>query len=764
MQWVFHPLGGDWTVTLVTSLLLVAPWVLGPRGGGLTPRRKATLGALRVATTLLLLVAMARPTLVYTKSEEVRSLLLMLLDSSRSMTVEDGLAGASRWRNVADSLAASERSLAAIAEKHDLRAYRFDKSLAPLPISGGRIALPSTPDGEETTLGASLSELVEREGAQRLLGVVVLSDGAQRATPPRDAPPSDAARRLAAEAAPLYALTFGARATGERADVAVDDLSVSSTAYAKAPLDVGGLVRIEGYPNRPVRVQLLWENAEGEMAAVDAVSLTADGGGVALPVVLRHAPTEPGEWKVTLRAESQEGETVTGNNEASTFVTVRDGGVRVRQLVGAQRVAGAPGVEQRFVRAALSASPDIALSRTVFDYRQPRRDLAESLRPGEFDVVLLDNLDAEALNTRTWESIANAVRGGAGLAMLGGKHSFGPGGYRGTPVAEVLPVMIGRAERQGFGQPLREDVHLPGPVWMTPTEPLGVRHPILQIDPSQGVASAWRGMPPLSGANRLGVDNVKRSAQVIAATAPPGAPQPLLVVGQAGLGRTMALAIDMTWRWRMEGRAEEHRRFWRQAVLWLAKRDDTRRNPVYVELASRRAQRGASLEMTVGVNDPRLESGALDLAGVEYRVVVTDPNGLKHVAPAPGGAARSTAVFRNITAAGDYTVELTATADGETLGSARARFLAPDHDLELDRPSAEPQIMAQLADATREAGGRALAPEELPALLAELAEEEPMRKQEVIARVTYWDTWPFLLLFVGLLTTEWWLRKRWGLV
>ena len=44
------------------------------------------------------------------------------------------------------------------------------------------------------------------------------------------------------------------------------------------------------------------------------------------------------------------------------------------------------------------------------------------------------------------------------------------------------------------------------------------------------------------------------------------------------------------------------------------------------------------------------------------------------------------------------------------------------------------------------------------------AEKPPELKQEVIAKVTYWDTWPFFLVFVGLIGTEWFLRKRWGLV
>jgi hypothetical protein len=102
--------------------------------------------------------------------------------------------------------------------------------------------------------------------------------------------------------------------------------------------------------------------------------------------------------------------------------------------------------------------------------------------------------------------------------------------------------------------------------------------------------------------------------------------------------------------------------------------------------------------------------------------------------------------------------------DGVELGKAEARFLVPMQDVELDRPAAEPTLMAQLAEMTKPAGGAALAAEELPDLLKRLAAKPPELKEEVIAKVTYWDTWPFFLIFVGLLGGEWYLRKRWGLV
>ena len=49
-----------------------------------------------------------------------------------------------------------------------------------------------------------------REGKRkRLAGVILLSDGAQRAYAPRDVPPQTPARRLADLGYPLYTFTFG---------------------------------------------------------------------------------------------------------------------------------------------------------------------------------------------------------------------------------------------------------------------------------------------------------------------------------------------------------------------------------------------------------------------------------------------------------------------------------------------------------------------------------------------------------------------------
>ena len=54
-------------------------------------------------------------------------------------------------------------------------------------------------------------------------------------------------------------------------------------------------------------------------------------------------------------------------------------------------------------------------------------------------------------STSQLQKLAAFVNRGGGLLMLGGHNSFGPGGFGGTKLAEVLPVKMGsRAMPQEF--------------------------------------------------------------------------------------------------------------------------------------------------------------------------------------------------------------------------------------------------------------------------------------------------------------------------
>ncbi len=91
-----------------------------------------------------------------------------------------------------------------------------------------------------------------------------------------------------------------------------------------------------------------------------------------------------------------------------------------------------------------------------------------------------------------------------------------------------------------------------------------------------------------------------------------------------------------------------------------------------------------------------------------------------------------------------------------------------DRDIELSNPAADHDQLARLAAVTQEFGGRLIAPEQVPALFEQLRDQPPEMDIEI---QTKWqladaprDAWGLLLLLVSLLTVEWALRKKWGMV
>ena len=65
-----------------------------------------------------------------------------------------------------------------------------------------------------------------------------------------------------------------------------------------------------------------------------------------------------------------------------------------------------------------------------------------------YDAIVLDNVEADALGETTMASLQVYVRDlGRGLVMLGGRDSFGAGGYLDTPLEQTLPVYMDVRDR-----------------------------------------------------------------------------------------------------------------------------------------------------------------------------------------------------------------------------------------------------------------------------------------------------------------------------
>jgi uncharacterized membrane protein len=753
-HWYLQPLGNSYTLVAVVALVLVLLLGVRPAFGRLGPRGRRVLAGLRLAVIALIVLAMLRPTLISTVRRPQTSVLILLLDSSRSLQLPDAGGRRSRWESQAATMQQAAPLLEELSEKIEVKTYAYDRELYPIDRVGRTLELPDEPLGDQTDIGTNLHEALRREMGKRLAAVVLMGDGVQTAfNPPVEL--AEVGRELERLGYPLYAVPFGAVGDVVQArDVAVENLQDQYTVFVKNELPIRATVRVSGYVNKAIPVELQVTKPDGQVEQIGPLEIVATEDNQQVPVELRYVPSAPGRYKLTLRAVEQPGELVTKNNELSAYLRVLEGGLRVLYLEGELRN------EQVFLRRSLAASPDIDLDFLWIDPRLRDRwpvDLGDQLSDPDYDVFVLGDLDATALGETNLKLLAEAIDRGRGLLLLGGYHSFGAGGYRNTPLADVMPIQMDRFERQDFDAPIRQDLHLEGPLVMVPRRD----HPIVRLAAEADNRRVWQSLPPLSGANRwVGV----KDATGVMVLAESEAADPLLVVGQYGQGRVVAMAGDSTWRWWMLGHETEHKRFWRQAILWLVRRDDLQQDEVWVRMAQRRFFPGARVSFTAGA----ASSSGAPLTDAQLGAQWIAPDGQRRPIPLRRDGDQWSGVIEAVEQPGDYSIEISGEREGQPIGTAQSEFLVFDRDLELSNPAADHDQLARLAAMTRDAGGRLIAPEQLLGVLEQLRDQPPEMDIEIQTKWQLGDTprdaWLLLLLLVTLLTTEWTLRKRWAMV
>ncbi len=744
---VGHPV-----LVVVVVAGLLALLALRPSRMECTRGRRLVLALLRAGVIGVVVILLLRPAVVYRSRQTQTATVLVCVDMSRSMLVADQ-GNQSRWEQLQQVLRQHQGTLASLARSLQLHFYGVGEKLVPLEFHQGQVQLPAEPQHEQSALGHDLNEALRHHTGEALAAVVLLTDGRSRSTPDRNLPMTTVARRLAQQQVPLLALAFGTSQAGDQLrDVRVERLLAPQRVYVKNELVVDVQLRAVGMAGKELPVRLLFESSPGKMEVVDSLTLRPQQAQEVLRVQLHHVPQQPGTFKLTVQVEPQPGELVTVNNEQSTFVQVSKGGIRVLYLEGRYRP------EQKFVRRALAPSPHVHLEVVHIPTLRPQQRpdwvsqlFSEAFEPNKYDVYILGDLDSTVFRTRELQQLREAVGQGAGFLMIGGVQSFGPGGYATGPLGDVLPVEMSPLERQPPGEPVREDVHLQGPIQVLPTAQAAGSFVMLTA-PAEKNRQMWQALPRLPGANRFrGV----RTGTVLLET-PQG--EPLLVVSNFGLGRVAALALDSTWRWVLGGYQEVHARFWRQMILWLARREEESSPGVWVRVEPRRVGVGETVQVIAVARDQHGEP----VSEAQWQAQLLPPQGDPQAIQLVRQGERMQTPLGPLRQGGEYRVQVQAVHQGKPLGQATARFLVYRRDLELENPAADLPAMHRWASLTP--GGKAF-PAQQAAELFRLLEQLPNQLAiEVTTRVELWNHPAVAVLFVLLLSLEWFLRRRWGMV
>jgi hypothetical protein len=749
-------LAWPWVILAAATSLLLVVTTYRERIAHLPVGSRRLLMTLRLITWGLITWMMFRPWIELTETDRHASALIVALDSSRSMSVADGPGGATRRATAVKLLEDARSDLDNLGK--DIQIVYVDYAKDVTPVENFSTETP----GEQTAIGHALDEFPKLVKDKKLIGVLLVGDGAQRAISPYDTDPRAAATRLAEQQVRVDTVV-GIGQTGfsdSAVDLSIEDLEVSPTVFVKNTVVVRCRVRALGAANQELTVRLLLENKAGAEPGKPGTMLAAGPPKKIKPTIsqevisiddLTFVANDPGEFKLTVEVVPLEGEPLVVNNSQTTFINVLKGGVNVAYFDAEFRY------EHKFLRR-IDESPDIQLDFKpirVGKLGQKSHIEPEWFKPGAYDVYIIGSVPASLFGQAALKSLADAVRQGAGLLMIGGVHSFGPGGYAETPLADELPVVMLRTELQN-GEDVDPSLHYLRPLQMLPTQQ-GLSHFVMRLDTAAKNRATWEALPPLEGANRF--VNLKDGAVVLGEAREPGQrPIPLLVAQEFGRSRTMAFAADSTWLWYLGGQHEAHQRFWQQVVLWLAHKDTQGDESVWAKLDFRRVRVGQPVNMTFGARDA--DKRPIDDA--TFTIEVTDPEGKKHAITPQRSGTDNLARFLETRGPGDYRVHIDAKRAGQPIGlGTDARFIVYDQDLELHNPAADFALLDEIARIT---GGTSVPPGDLAAHVKKLSRLGLNVEVTRVQRILLWDNWPLFALCVLLWSIEWFVRKRRGLV
>jgi hypothetical protein len=696
----------------------------------------------RVGALVLLWVALLEPTRVFTREVAIPAQVAVLVDRSQSMTIQDepgaaGTASVSRW---AAAVAAADRLSTRLQDRFEVRQYVFDAA-----VEGRSEGAWGEPGGHATDVGAAIDRATRDARGAPLAGVVVFTDGAQNVGGDGTAKSYDA---------PVFPVGVGLSVSS--ADIAVSSVRVPDVLLAGETAHVKATVIVRGYAGRQFTATL----ARGE-SLVSAVQVTAVGAEHIEELDFEIRPNEPGSYRYAAEISPVADELTAANNRIGRTVSVLPS--RTRVLLA----WGAPDAEFAALRRSLRRVPSVDLTVAMTAMPDVRRDVRspvaqagvypvdapssqlpdDSAELDSYDVVVIGDLSVAMLAPKqiAWLTEFVEARGGGIAWCAGGRwlgRRLGVGGLE-----RLLPVNVpasgARLAVAEFAPSLTRQ---------------GRSHAVTQLAQTpSGNEALWRQMPLWSRQYVSLIPKVGSTTLVAGA----GGQSPAVIYHRVGAGKSMLFATDALWKWALADAAgpaagaTSYDRLWAQAVRWLATPPDTRQ--VRIELSQTDVDTGASVPVTVRV----FGAGYVPEPDAVVDVTVEGPDGRAAstpVAPVAGDPGAFRAVLRP-TREGVWRLTASASARGVSLGQDTATLSVQTPRLEFQRPGRNDELLAGLADAS---GGQYVTAAQVDTIPPLLRDSDVTR--EVRERKALWNTPALLIAVAALLGSEWWLRKRRGLV
>jgi uncharacterized membrane protein len=700
--------------------------------------------ALQTFLVAILLTLLWQPAITIAELKPQQNIIAVLVDDSRSMAISED--GSTRQAQAVKAL--QNGVLTGLNRSFKTHLYRVDS--APARIDKLEDLQPNAPS---TRIGDSLKQLTEETSDLPIGAVVLLSDGDDNS----GGVSSDAISALRARHIPVHTVGFGRERAAH--DVELDDVVIAPRALADSRLAAKITLHQRGYAGAKINLTVRDVTGQAKVLASRSITLGADGN--LQTETLMFDVGGAGAKTLQIAAAPLAGEENTANNTLTRIVNV---GSEPRRIL---YIESEPRWEYKFIRQAEEDDRMVQIASIVRTsenkyYRQgiaDPKELSEGFpsRPEDLFVyqgIIIGSVEATYFSRVQQDLIRQFVdRRGGGLLLLGGQFSLADGAWNASLITDLfpttLPTQSGTFHREA--DPRNGTTHTTAEL-----APAGMDSIITRlVDDPAANAAKWKNLPFLMDYEDPGTP--KPGAAVLAdMITPEGRKLPLLITESFGHGRTAIMATGGSWRWQMSSPLGDtaHDLFWQQLLRWLV--SDTRGH-VAASIPAQMLLDNGAVTLTAEIRDQQYNP-APD-AKVEAHIL--GPGGvsaLVEMSPVPDSPGQFQASW-SAPKTGAYLTEVTAQRAGKELGRDVLTFERMDGVAENFHTEQNRELLEHLASQT---GGQYWKPADLGKLAANI----PFSEAGVTTRETK-ELWNLPLVFLVLLLlrfSEWWLRRKWGIV
>ncbi len=758
-----------WITVLFIAAVAVALVAIYLREAGSTGRAyRLTLAGIRLALVAVVLCMLAE--LALSLQRTGLPYVVVVVDDSASMSLVDQyddeqlaalvadrleeaeLAEGSRLNLAKSILLGDDAALVARIEKgRRLRVYAL--SDAARAITGSQAEILTAieqlaADGASTRLGEGLRQVLNDLRGTPPAALVVLTDGINTAGEPL----AEAAAYAQRKGVPLFAVALGNDEPLH--DLRLHDLLVDEVVFVDDVVNFEFKLTATGYRGEQVQIAL---RADDDMAPLAETTVTVGNDGEAQRVRLPYRPREVGDFRFVLEVEPRDDEVEADNNSQSRMVSVR------REQIRVLLAQAYPSYEFRYLKNMLERDSTIELDTFLQEADPEYSELDETalrvfpVRRDElfaYDVIIFGDVNPAFLSATVLEYLVEFVSEsgkGGGMILIAGPQ-YMPSEYGGTSLETLIPVELSRA--QSTPPETISDAFTPR------LTPLGTGAPHLQLgDSSADSATIWQQLPGLYWL--YDAAGLKPAARVLAEHPTQlmndGRPMPVICLQYVGAGKVLFHNSDDTWRWRRLLGDVYFARYWVQAVRYLSRTKLLGADRA-AELSTdrREYQTGDSVRFRVQFVDDRTAPAADD--------------GVQIVVESHGAQNRRLTMTRGTAGRGVFEGTLSQLPEGSYhawVAAPGSDGRPPSTDFEVVAPPGEFERVQVDSNALRHASELTGGHHYTLDTVRRLAKDLPRGRQipvESLPRIDLWNRWPLVLLFVGLITTEWVLRKRKGML